>query len=446
VKQHNIFRLVSAITATTLVLLGAGSGAAGAAPTHKTPSLPEIFNGFVVGAFSGAKMGTTQEIFHALTADDPFYKEPKLTGSEKPGQLLKSKKVDVMYSGVKPANLNAYKIMYVTTGLDAKTPEISTGIVMVPQGRRGVDRKVVSYQEANDSVGGNCHPSGQWTGQNPMDGASWSALGPLAIMFDKGYTVTISDVGNTGDNSPHGVFAGTYAGHAQLDAVRAAQQLPKEAPRKDAEVVLFGIAGGGVGAARAAEDQDVYAPELKVKAAVLEGMVIDQRNFMRIANGSVGSGFAFANLLGLEPKYPDMNIDAHLNPTGKKIADWYRTQCQTPAYFTMPFVPLQTLFKGNKNPADIPSFQRAYRDNVLGKRAPKPKVLITSCAKDDSVMSIVPAKDARNLAAKYRRGGTRVTYAPTNCSWVEMITNLYHWSTDLIGAQTLAWVDAQFTR
>lgn len=119
-KQHHIIRLVAATAVTILALLGAGSGAANAAPTHKTPTLPEIFNGFVVGAFAGAKMGSPQEIFHALTADDPFYKEPKLTGKEKPGQLLKSKKVDVMYSGVKPANLNAYKIMYVTTGLDAK--------------------------------------------------------------------------------------------------------------------------------------------------------------------------------------------------------------------------------------------------------------------------------------------------------------------------------------
>ena len=368
-KQHNIFRLVSAITATTLVLLGAGSGAAGAAPTHKTPSLPEIFNGFVVGAFSGARWVPPGDF------PRPHRRRPVLQRTETDRQR-KARPVAQIQEGRRhvfrrqTGQSECLQDHVCHNRFGRQDPEISTGIVMVPQGRRGVDRKVVSYQEANDSVGGNCHPSGQWTGQNPMDGASWSALGPLAIMFDKGYTVTISDVGNNGDKSPHGVFAGTYAGHAQLDAVRAAQQLPKEAPRKDAEVVLFGIAGGGVGAARAAEDQDVYAPELKVKAAVLEGMVIDQRNFMRIANGSVGSGFAFANLLGLEPKYPDMNIDAHLNPTGKKIADWYRTQCQTPPISRCRSCRCKRC-SGNKNPADIPSFQRAYRDNVLGKRAPE---------------------------------------------------------------------------
>ena len=125
--------------------------------------------------------------------------------------------------------------MYVTTGLDAKTTEISTGIVMVPQGRPGVDRKVVSYQEANDSVGGNCHPSGQWTGQNPMDGASWSALGPLAIMFNKGYTVTISDVGNNGDKSPHGVFAGRKLHPSQHGPLEHSQAGPESVPASTPE-------------------------------------------------------------------------------------------------------------------------------------------------------------------------------------------------------------------
>lgn len=97
---------------------------------------------------------------------------------------------------------------------------------------------------------------------------------------------------------------------------------------------------------------------------------------------------------------------------------------------------MQTLFKGNRNPADIPSFQRAYRDNVLGRRHPNPKCSHHLVRQGRSDHVDVPAKDARNLAATYRRGGTRVTYAPTNCSWIEMITNLYHWGTDLFGVQT----------
>jgi len=425
----------------------AGSSSSGDGQSDmRTPRLDEVFNGFVVGALDAGTAASRVEAFQALTARDPFYAEPPLTGTETPGTVLKVKPVDVMFLGYKPGRIDAYKLMYVTTGLDGTTPEISTGIVMIPvDGTPASAKKVISYQEANDSVGAYCHPSTQWTGRNPLDGSAWSALGPLALMFGKGYAVVISDVGNDADPDPHGVFAGKYAGHAQLDAVRAALSTPSTGLDADAPISLFGIAGGGVGAGFAAEAQAQYAPELNVRSTVLEGMVVNQRNFMRTADGSIGSGFAFATLLGLEPKYPQMRIDEKLNPVGKALAAAYRTQCQTPAYFTAPFVPLETLFVGGQSPADIPDFQPVYDDNLLGTKAPKSKVLITSCAKDDSPMSLVPAKASRELADKYRAGGTDVTYAPSDCSMVRMLTDLYGWGTDLFGMQTIDWIERNFT-
>ncbi|WP_228803235.1 lipase family protein [Nocardia cyriacigeorgica] len=452
--NRSLRRPLTALSVAALTLF-AGAGMALAQPEPappepfvppRTPGLGEVFNGYVVGTLQGATLASPGEAFQALLANDPFYQEPPLTGDEKPGTVLKSKKVDVMFSGVKPANLDAYKLMYVTTGVDGVTPVISTGILMVPvDGKPNDQRKLISYQEANDSVGWSCHPSTQWTGGDPLDGASWSALGPLAMLFGKGYAVMISDVGNDADRKPHGVFAGKFAAHAQLDGARAALNFREAGLDPKAQVGLFGIAGGGVGAGFSAELQPTYAPELDVKATVLEGMVVKPRNFMRVADGSVGSGFAFATLLGLEPWYPEMKIDDKLNPAGKAIADFFRTQCQTPAYFGMPFVPLNMLFESGLNPADEPAFQRAYDDNILGQAGtPKSKVLITSCAADDSFMSLVPAADSRELADIYRAKGTDVAYAPSNCSMIRMITDLYGWGTDLFGMQTIDWLDAQF--
>ncbi|MDH6284201.1 lipase family protein [Prescottella agglutinans] len=422
-----------------------GSSSAQGQPTVRTPRPNEVFNGFVVGALDSGTAVSRAEAFKALTARDPFYDEPRLSGTERPGTVLKVKPVDVMFLGYQPGRIDAYKLMYVTTGLDGTTPEISTGIVMIPvDGTPASAKKVISYQEANDSVGAYCHPSSQWTGRNPLDGSAWSALGPLALMFGKGYAVVISDVGNDADPDPHGVFAGKYAGHAQLDAARAALSAPSTGLSAGAPVSLFGVAGGGVGAGFAAESHAQYAPELNIRSTVLEGMVVNQRNFMRTADGSIGSGFAFATLLGLEPKYPQMRIDEKLNPVGKALAAAYRTQCQTPAYFTAPFVPLETLFVGGQSPADIPAFQPVYDDNLLGTKAPKSKVLITSCAKDDSPMSLVPAKDSRELADKYRAGGADVTYAPSDCSMGRMLTDLYGWGTDLFGMQTIDWIERNF--
>ncbi|MGO4648101.1 lipase family protein [Nocardia sp. 2YAB30] len=412
----------------------------------RTPGLGEVFNGYVVGTVRDATVASPEEAFQALQANDPFYQEPPLTGDEHPGTVLKSKKVDVLFTGVKPANLDAYKLMYVTTGIDGVTPVISTGILIITvDGIPNSERRLISYQEANDSVGWSCHPSTQWTGGAPIDGASWSALGPLALLFGRGYAVMISDVGNDADHRPHGVFAGKFAAHAQLDGIRAALNFREAGLDPKAQTSLFGIAGGGVGAGFSAEQQPEYAPELNVKSTVLEGMVVKPRNFMRIADGSVGSGFAFATLLGLEPWYPEMRVDEKLNLAGKAFADFFRTQCQTPAYFGLPFVPLNTLFATGRNPADEPAFQHVFDDNVLGRGGPpKSKVLIASCAADDSFMSLVPARDARELADQYRAQGTDVTYAPTNCSMVRLITDLYGWGTDLFGMQTIDWLDTTF--
>ncbi|MFI6871308.1 lipase family protein [Nocardia sp. NPDC050406] len=439
-------RTLAAVTALALALSAAVAGTAAAEPVPPhTPALDEVFNGYVVGTLREGALASPQEIFEGLLANDPFYQEPPLTGSEQPGDILKAKRVDVLFTGMKPANLDAWKLMYVTTGLDGVTPVISTGILMVPRdGTPNSERKLISYQEANDSVGWGCHPSTQWTGGAPTDGSSWSALGPLALMFGKGYAVMISDVGNDADRRPHGVFAGKYAAHTQLDGARAALRHAPSGLDPQAQIALFGIAGGGVGAAFSAELQDEYAPELNVKSTVLEGMVVDQRNFMRVADGGVGSGFAFATLLGLEPAYPEMNLDAKLNPVGRGIADTFRTQCQT-AYFGTPFLPLRALFNSGVNPADEPAFQHVFEDNRLGRSGtPKSKVLIASCAADDSFMSLVPARDARELADTYRAQGTEVTYQPTDCGMVKMLTDLYGWGTDLFGMQTIDWMAAQF--
>ncbi|WP_194818472.1 lipase family protein [Nocardia sp. XZ_19_385] len=411
-----------------------------------TPGPERIFNGFTLAALNSATQPSAQESFEALMADDPFYEEPPLTGAEKPGDILKSKKVKVIFSGVSPGNVEGYKLMYVTTGNDGK-PFISTGVLLMPvDGKPNSQRHVIGYQEANDSVGWNCHPSTQWTGGAPLDGSSWSALGPLAMMFDKGYAVMISDVGNDADKKPHGVFAGKFGGQAQLDGVRAALALGDAGLNPKAQVALFGIAGGGVGAAFATEMAAEYAPELDIKSTVLEGMVVKPREFMRVADGSIGSGFALATLLGLEPWYPEMQVNAKLNPAGRALADVFRTQCQTPAYFGTPYLPLRSLFTSGLSPADEPAFQQAFDDNLLGRSGtPRGKVIIASCAKDDSPMSLVPARDARELADTYREQGADVSYQPTDCGMERFVTDLYGWGTDLFGMQTIDQIDSYFT-
>ena len=58
-------------------------------------------------------------------------------------------------------------------------------------------------------------------------------------------------------------------------------------------------------------------------------------------------------------------------------------------------------------------------------------MLIASCVADDSPMSLVPVADARDLADRYRAGGTPVRYQPADCSMTRFVTDIYGWGTDL---------------
>nr|WP_035740017.1 lipase family protein [Gordonia hirsuta] len=428
--------------AATLTVVAAPAEAAPTVP-NRTPGLDEIFNGYVIGTLENGRVGTPEQIIKPWLPGHPFYNEPRLKPSDKPGTLLKAEKVDVQFLGVQPGKLDAWRTMFVTSDLQGRR-DISTGIIMIPRdGKKNSERKVIGYQMANDSVGAYCHPSSMWTGGDQLDGSLWSALGPLALMFDKGYAIVISDVGNSGDPKPRGVFAGKYNGMTTLDGLRAALSYKKAGLSTEAPIGMFGIAGGGVGTGFAMELADDYAPELNIKASVMEGMVPNYKRFIETADGSVGSAFALATILGLEPHYPEMKVNAHLNPVGRGIADIYRTQCQTPAYFTLPFVPMRTLFNG-QDPAHIPAFQRAYRDNVMGQGAPKTgsRTLISSCVADDSPMSLVPAEDSRKLVRYWRAKGAQVDYQPTDCSLTRFFTDFYGWGTDLFGMQTIDWLDA----
>ncbi|MCD2145715.1 lipase family protein [Gordonia paraffinivorans] len=421
-----------------------------------TPRPDSILNESVLEMIKTSSVTSPWEQFTGLLGYRDFYKEPKLTGNEAPGTLLKVQKFPMQFAttfvaGTKPGAIDAYMTMYVTERLDG-SKNVSTGVIMIPRdGIKNSERKLIAYQEANDSLGARCHPSTQWSGGVFSEASAWSALGPLAQMFGKGYGVVITDIGNSGNPGPNGVsevFAGRVAGMALLNGLRAAYQVKSLGLNPKQPVGFFGIAGGGNGAGYAAEYQPWYYPELNVGAVVLQNFNADQKQFVNFSNGSMASAFGFATIVGLNESYSSMNLDKHLNELGRAQAAAWKTMCQTYGYFVFGFERFEPLFKGNQNPAEIKDFQYAYADNIMGtdKYGPQAPTLITSCGEDGSFMSVTPAADMRKLVQRYRDLGTKVTYVPAKCDDTELITNTYRWTTDLFGMQTIDWIDAKLKK
>lgn len=241
----------------------AGNGDAGGAFGNPLdpPMLSEVLNPFAAAALRDGVPASFEENAQGLWGPPGrFYDEPPVDDSMPVGHLLKSEPFDVIFNGIKPANIRAWRLMYVTEDVEHRKV-ISTGIIMLPSdGRDDSTRPVVAYQEANDSAGAKCHPSSQWSGGAYAEASAWSAAGPLAQMLGEGAAVFISDIGNDADPGVHGVFAGRYAGMALLNGLRAAYQVPGPDLDPENKVGVFGVAGGGVGAAFAIEYQPWYAP------------------------------------------------------------------------------------------------------------------------------------------------------------------------------------------
>jgi hypothetical protein len=338
------------------------------------PMLSEVLNPFAVSTIRDAAPAAFEENLDGLWgAPGDFYDEPPIEDWMAPGHLLKSEPFEVVFSGIKPAHIRSWRIMYVTEDVENRKV-ISTGIIMLPDD-------------------------------------------------------------------------GRYAGMALLNGLRAAYQVPGPDVNPDNPVGLYGVAGGGVGASFAIEYQPWYAPEIPIKATMLEAMAVNQKNFIDFADGQLGSGFVLATLVGLESQYPEMRLSEKLNPAGRALTDLFRDSCQTYWYFGTPFLPQASLYASGLRSADEPDFQRVFHENTLGLNnpdrdpalTPPGKVLVSSCAGDDSFMVVTPASDSRWLVDEYRAQGVDARYQGLDCSMNIFVTDLYKWGTELFGMHTVDW-------
>src|SRR5699024_7841320 len=115
-------------------------------------------------------------------------------------------------------------------------------------------------------------------------------------------------------------------GHAVLDAVRAAQRLGIDGLTEANPVGLEGYSQGGGAAASAVELAPTYAPELKVKGAVVGAVPADLAKVANNLEGTLWSAFAFFALRGLAESY-DIDFTPYLNEAGRAIFTEVESDC-----------------------------------------------------------------------------------------------------------------------
>jgi len=205
---------------------------------------------------------------------DGFYIAPKRKKSasseeresvrrRKPGDLIRSESIASPLPGSA-----AWKILYVSTGLDGETIDVS-GVVIAPTRPAPVaGRPVVAWAHPTTGVTRNCAPS-------ILKGV-FDTIPHLPALMALDDVVVATDYPGLGTTGPHPYLVGVSEGRAVLDSVRAAQQIPKAGA--GSRFAAWGHSQGGHAALFAGQLVKSYAPELTLVgvAAIAPATVLEQ--------------------------------------------------------------------------------------------------------------------------------------------------------------------------
>ena len=298
---------------------------------HRTRSRPMWR---AAAAVVAATAGVVAAGLPASAAAPPssFYDGPSPIPAGAHGTLVKSVPTTVSIAGA-PA-VSAWSIMYKSQ--DSKgVDDLVTGTVLVPtaawnSGPFGIlgPRPVVAYAPGTHGLAQPCAPSTQLGNGTDYEAAN------IAAALKKSWAVVVTDyAGYTNGGTPT-YLAGRSEGHAVLDAVLAARQVPSVGLSPAAKTGVWGYSQGGQAAAWAGELASSYAPSANVAGVAAGGVPANFKTSARNLDGSTGAAFLLGGVIGLSTEYPaEIPFAAIANDAGKAAAADAKTKCVFEALF-----------------------------------------------------------------------------------------------------------------
>lgn len=260
-----------------------------------------------------------------------------------------------------PTNTRAWKIHYNSTTADG-APNVVSGTVIVPQDGRTGPRPLITYAVGTVGMGDSCAPSNNLPYGTAMEA---NLIQQLTL---RGWAVVVTDYEGLGTPGVHTYTVGPSAGHAVLDAARAATRLPEAGLSATTPVGIMGYSQGGQASSWAAELQGSYAPELQVKGTATGGVPADLLKVADFNNGSYGSGLIFMAAAGQDAAFPELKLDSYLNPAGKLLVGAMKDNCVAIDSIAGSFKRISDLT--TRNPLAQPDWQARLNQSKLGRTAP----------------------------------------------------------------------------
>ncbi|HWL02324.1 MAG TPA: lipase family protein [Microbacteriaceae bacterium] len=263
------------------------------------------FAAALVIAFVGVRLSSTE-------IPDAFYTPPADLPAQ-PGVLLASE----TFTRSVPEGAQAWRILYTTTGT-GEAPAVASALVVVPDSAG--PHPVIGWTHGTTGVATGCAPS-----LLPEPFIS-GAMPDLHQALAAGWAVVATDYIGLGTAGDHAYVVGEPAGHAELDALRAARQLDG-ADLAD-ETVLWGHSQGGHAALWTAGLAADYAPELDIVGVAAMAPAANLPALLEsFAGSSLSLLFGAFVLKGYEAAYDDVHAADYVKPSARIVVDEIARRC-----------------------------------------------------------------------------------------------------------------------
>lgn len=341
----------------------------------------------------------------AETTDTDFYTSPP-TLPDNPGALIRQEPMDFYVDPVKliryPAT--ATRIMYSSVNSTGETIPV-TGTVLTPTTAwKGTgERPVIGYGVGTQGVADRCAPSRALATGQEYEGLVISSL------LSQGYTVVVTDYEGLGTEGLHTFMARESQGHAVLDSLRAAAQVPGSGVTADTPAALVGYSQGGGASASAAELAPDYAPELNLKGAYAGAVPADLFAVADQIDGSLYSEFLLFAVAGQFDAYGLEPAD-YLNTRGLELRDEAAENCTVDGLLEHAFVDSSTLTISGEHFKEMvvsdSRLQAVISEQRIGDgRSPEIPVVISHSVLDD----VIPHSAGKALASRWCDAGATVS-------------------------------------
>lgn len=351
-------------------------------------------------AVTGQVPGTAgaQTITGVAEAPRPAFYEPPATVAGDPGTIVRTEPASYLLDplGLSSTIATATKVMYVSRDRLSR-PIAVTGIVIVPKARwlGSGKRPLISYAAGTQGMADRCAPS-----RVMVESAQYeiAGFGPLVT---SGYAVAMTDYQGLGTPGTHTYMNRAAQGQAVLDMARAAQRLPGSGLSASTPVGIMGYSQGGGAAAAAVELLPAYAPELKVKGALLGAVPADLAATGTNLDGGLWAAFLGYATIGLAAGY-DQDPMPFLNDAGQAYAVQVENSCvfdfgqfsfQQSSGFTADGRPLTAYL------AESP-WKEIVAEQTIGTVKPTVPVRVTHSALDDTIPYAVGKAMAKSWCSK----------------------------------------------